>query len=578
MPNYDIKQIINALESTYGESFLQTITMQLHKTIDADFTFITRIDSGRYVSETLALVAGDDFADNFEYSLQDTPCANVADNSTCIYPRNITHLFPKDELLIDMGIEGYIGAPLESHNGEVIGLVVALYKEPIEYEEDVASLFQLFSGRIAAEMERMDKEAELHKLNESLEQKVAYRTAELEKVVRQLRESKDALVEQEKQASLGRLVSGVAHEVNTPLGVAILGNSTIQSLVKELHRAFVGGQLSKRLFESSIADLEEATGGIEFNLRRASELVANFKQMASEFHHDEISTTNLNDWLTSISGSLIPMLKKSGVDFQLNLQEQPVVVETYPSRIAQVVTNIVSNSMVHAFPEEQEFESKQVTLSLSSDENSHQICIQDNGTGMTPEVLTKLFEPFFTTRRTLGGTGLGMSIVQNLVTGSLGGQLEVESEPGKGSVFRILFNKDKTISGRLLESFQRATGGQSKFYESFHARLVERDEKIAQLFSGVDLTKQKNMVIQSIELLIKNQNSLPELFAQDRVKQVVDMHKRMEIDSQLLAHWADSLVETVRDFDSEFSDGLGEMWQHLLMKFQGHFMKALSQS
>lgn len=576
MPVFDIKDIIKSLEATYGESFLQTITMQLHKTIDADFTFITRINIDRYVSETLTLVAGDDFAENFEYSLQDTPCANVADNSTCVYPSNITHLFPKDELLVDMGIEGYIGAPLESHDGQVIGLVVALYKEPIEFQDDVASLFQLFSGRIAAELERLDKEAELQKLNESLEQKVAYRTAELETAIQQLRESKDALVEQEKQASLGRLVSGVAHEVNTPLGVAILGNSTIQSLVKDLHRAFDEGTLSKTFFETSMADLQEATSGIEFNLRRASELVGNFKQMATEFHHDEISSTNLNDWLKSISGSLVPMLKKSGVDFRLSVPETPIVLETYPSRVAQVITNIVSNAMNHAFPESESFESKLVTLSLTSDDECYKIRIQDNGIGMPQDVLSKLFEPFFTTRRTLGGTGLGMSIVNNLVTGALGGRLDVESVPGEGSTFTICLSKDRSISDVLLASFKRAVNGQPRFYEHFHEKLVGSDEAISKLFDGIDPLKQKDMVIKSIELLIQNQNDLTALFERERVKLIIAMHKRMEIDGHLLALWADNLLELVREFDQEFSDTLQEMWQHLLIKFQGHFLRALA--
>ncbi|GLX81082.1 GAF domain-containing protein [Thalassotalea eurytherma] len=148
MQKIQIAKIIQSLKSSYGKDILDTITMQLHQAIGAQYTFIARLDNQRNVSKTLSLVADNEFADNIEYSLEFTPCADVSDNSTCIYPNKICSLYPKDQLLNDMAVEGYVGAPLHSSNGDVFGLVVALYCEEISYCDEVAALFELFAGRI----------------------------------------------------------------------------------------------------------------------------------------------------------------------------------------------------------------------------------------------------------------------------------------------------------------------------------------------------------------------------------------------------------------------------------------------
>ncbi|GEA13534.1 GAF domain-containing sensor histidine kinase [Alteromonas sp. KUL49] len=439
MNTFKIDEIIQSLKSTYGKDFLDTITMQLHQSIGAQFTFIAKLDQARYVSRTLSLVAGDDFAENFEYSLEHTPCADVSDDSTCIYPSQICDLYPKDQLLVDMGIEGYVGAPLHSADGKVFGIVVALYSNSIENAQDVAALFELFAGRISAELERSEKEEALRELNESLEQKVIKRTAALNQTIEQLKASQAQLVEQEKLASLGRLVAGVAHEVNTPLGVAVLGTSTLASDIYALEKKFTAGAISKHDMETYFTDAKEMTQSIEFNLARASELIGNFKQMATDFHCDEQSTINVVDWLSSISTSLKPMLKKAGISLILKLPESSIVVTTYPSRLAQVITNIISNTVKHAFPSPSVKSEKSIVITLSGNASEYSISMADNGVGMSADVKAKIFDPFFTTNRVGGGMGLGMSIVHNLVTNSLNGRLMVNSHEGTGTDIQLLF-------------------------------------------------------------------------------------------------------------------------------------------
>ena len=229
-----ISSIVEGISRSYGSEFFNAITKLLDSAISSDYTFVARISEDNKTSRTIALVAKGELVDNFEYELKDTPCSDVSDDSLCIYPKGIIDAYPNDQLLVDMNIEGYLGTPLHDSTGKVMGIVVALYEEPITDQDLVLTLFQLFSGRIAAEFERNDRETQLVELNRLLDKKVKERTSELEKVINQLTETQDKLLETEKMAALGNLVAGVAHEVNTPLGVAI----TAESFLSEKFKTF----------------------------------------------------------------------------------------------------------------------------------------------------------------------------------------------------------------------------------------------------------------------------------------------------------------------------------------------------
>ncbi len=572
MQQFNIGNIITSLKSSYGKDFLDTITMQLHQAISAQYTFIAKLDKERSVSQTLSLVAGNDFGENFEYSLEFTPCADVSDDSTCIYPNKICDVYPKDQLLIDMGIEGYIGSPLHRANGEVFGIVVALYENNIENADDVAALFELFAGRISAELERLESEKALKALNESLEQNVAFRTAELEVAIKYLKESQNQLIEQEKLASLGRLVAGVAHEVNTPLGVAVLGNSTLVAGVQKLASKFDEKTLSKNDLATFISDATEAAKGVEFNLSRASELVGNFKQMATEFHTDEKNDVKLVDWITSISTSLNPMLKRADIRLDLKLPDSNIVVSTYPSRLAQVITNVISNAARHAYPDDFVCDDKKITIELNGDASKYSICITDNGKGMSESIKAKVLEPFFTTNRENGGMGLGMSIVHNLVTDSLNGILNIESNEDLGTKINLHFECGKHS---LLNSFQRATHDGNAFYTNFHQKLIDSDETIKQLFKSVDVHKQRTMVFQSVNMFIVEMNNLESLFEGDSFHAVVSKHKGMGISLREIRIWQQCFVETVAEFDDKFTANLRSLWEDSLSEFSEHFADQL---
>jgi len=167
-----LPEILKGLESTYGDEFFNKMTFQLDKVIDADYTFIASIDMAQNIAKTISMVVDGAFVDNFEYDLVHSPCAVVMDDLVCIYPENICGVFPNDKLLVDMGIEGYVGVALHNSRNEIIGIIVALYRTAIKDPQMAKTLFELFSGRIAAEMERAAQSRDLEKLNNELENKV----------------------------------------------------------------------------------------------------------------------------------------------------------------------------------------------------------------------------------------------------------------------------------------------------------------------------------------------------------------------------------------------------------------------
>lgn len=414
-----LSEITKGISYSYGDDFFRNITLALDKAIMSDYTFIARLDSERMVSKTVSLVGHGELLDNFEYELEHTPCADVANDSVCIYSQDVTSIFPKDQLLIDMKIEGYLGTPLYNSVGKVMGLVVALYEKPIDDEEFTLSLFELFSGRIAGEFERQDHELKLIALNESLDKKVAERTNELELTIARLKKTHEQLIESEKMAALGGLVSGVAHEVNTPLGVAI----TAASLLEERYEAFKakldGAGISMGDMKSFMDQLATSLPLVENNLYRAKELVEDFKKTAKE--QTEIKQENIviEHYYSRVISTLTPILKRKNVKLTLKCCEDLAL--TYPGYHAQILTNLVSNSVQHGFSNTNN-ENNAITIQVTKLSNiEFKVVYKDNGVGISDEIVHKVIEPFFTTARCDGSTGLGLSICHNLATNPLQG-------------------------------------------------------------------------------------------------------------------------------------------------------------
>ena len=428
-----LPRIIAALKSTHGDEFFNIITRELNDVIGADYTFIARLDLARNMSRTVSLVAHGELAENFEYSLENTPCSDVTNDDICIYPSGICQFYPDDQLLVDMNIEGYIGTPLKDSEGKVMGIVVALYENKIADTDMVVSLFELFSGRISVEIERTEKGLALETLAGTLENQVQERTMALSDAMENLKMAQHRLIDQEKFALLGNMVTGVAHEINTPLGVAVLSASNIGDVALPLLEKVRAGQIKRSELEQSLEKIIEFDEALNVNLRRASELISNLKQVAVEKTAVYTKSIDLGDFFQDLLVSLGPMLSKRHVN--VSIPETSLQLTTDQSRLSQVIFNLVNNSLLHAFDQEQE--DKRICVSINELENAILLSVSDNGKGMDEETQDKMFEPFFTTRRGKGGTGLGLNIVYNTVKRALNGDIKVLSAPGQGTTVTI---------------------------------------------------------------------------------------------------------------------------------------------
>lgn len=276
--------------------------------------------------------------------------------------------------------------------------------------------------------------AQLESANVSLSQS----NADLLLARQHLEQTQSQLVFQEKMASLGQLVAGVAHEVNTPLGIAITASSFLQQRNEDLQRDLVSASLTSRKLQDFAVDTAQSTKLLHDNLNRAAHLVKQFKQVSVDRHQDERRSVALDQFLEELLASLKPLFKDTTV--ALVFRGAPTTtIETHPGAIGQVITNLLQNALLHAFPDRRGGQVEVIAEIDADDESTVEIRVSDDGVGMDEVLQSHVFEPFFTTRRHQGGTGLGLHIVFNIVTSQLGGTIRLDSQPDVGSTFLLRF-------------------------------------------------------------------------------------------------------------------------------------------
>ncbi|CUS49481.1 MAG: two-component signal transduction system histidine kinase [Idiomarinaceae bacterium HL-53] len=283
-------------------------------------------------------------------------------------------------------------------------------------------------------------QAEIQQLNKELEKKVAQRTAELEsktlevtESLEKLQETQDLLIQNEKHAALGRLVAGIAHQINTPLGICITAASTLQSVAKDIHDKTNTGTITRSEFENAYARIDETIELMNANLSRAANLVASFKQVSVEQSEQSKRAFKLGEFINNILISLHSRVEKSGHHVQFTYKTDPEIIAP-PSAITQVITQLVENALTHAFSEDS---AGILDIYLEQDAEEIRLVAFDNGQGIDADTLKKIFDPFFTTKSNQMNSGLGLHIVYNIVTQQLGGHIECWSEAGSGTRFTI---------------------------------------------------------------------------------------------------------------------------------------------
>jgi len=311
---------------------------------------------------------------------------------------------------------------------------VAVTQGLLDRRDEIGRLYDIFNGQRKS---LIAQNLSLTDYRSHLEQTVSQRTAELSAAnitlvdsLEQLKQAQTELIRSEKMASLGILVSGIAHEVNTPLGVAITAASHLKGELRITQNRLTDNQLTRSGFESFLAECEETETLLSNNLNRAAVLIKSFKKIAVDQASDEARFINLHAYLDEIVMSLRPKLKHTHIEV-LNRSPDTININIAPGALAQIITNLILNSFIHGFKNG----TVAGAITLEAERRGEQeLCIiyQDNGDGMSTHVLERIYDPFYTTRRSEGGSGLGMNIVYNLVTSKLNGHIETTSQPGEG--------------------------------------------------------------------------------------------------------------------------------------------------
>jgi signal transduction histidine kinase len=234
-------------------------------------------------------------------------------------------------------------------------------------------------------------------------------------------------------AALGSLVAGIAHEINTPLGIGVTAASHIELAVRALNERFARGELTRQDMEGFLGNATEACEMVLANLQRAADLIRSFKQVAVDQSSGARRRFSLKPYLEEVLRSLGPQLRRTRHEVLLDCPAN-LEIDSYPGAYSQLVTNLVLNSLSHGFDG---IEQGRIEIEVQREGQSLRLRYRDNGRGIAPEHLPKIFDPFFTTKRGLGGSGLGLHVVYNLVTQTLGGTIECRSTPGEGVSFEV---------------------------------------------------------------------------------------------------------------------------------------------
>ena len=281
---------------------------------------------------------------------------------------------------------------------------------------------------------RKEQEEQLRQMNETLETRVAERTAELQQVIDRLKQTQASLVQADKMASLGALVAGVAHELNTPIGNSLTVASSMENYVKGFETDVAKG-LTRSSLDNFVSSAREGTDILMRSLRRAAELVSSFKQVAVDQTSTNRRRFDLRQTVDEIMLTLGPAIRKTSHRVVIEIPAD-ITMESYPGPLGQVLTNMVNNALFHGF-EGRDSGTITVAAEVLTDDRVR-LTVQDDGVGIPSAHLGRVFDPFFTTKLGKGGSGLGLNITYNLVHDRLGGTVQVESQVGQGTCFTLL--------------------------------------------------------------------------------------------------------------------------------------------
>ncbi len=306
-------------------------------------------------------------------------------------------------------------------------MTAAIFILTLIFSNNLKRRFQTYKDKVEEKTDKLDH------LNRNLEHQVVQRTQELELSLAELKNTQQQLIESEKMASLGGLVAGVAHEMNTPIGIGLTGITHLVDITQELKAEYQMQEMTAESFERYIESADELSRIININLNRTAELIKSFKQVSVDQTNEELRDFNVQEYMQEVLLSLKSVTRQAKVNVELDCNEL-LRLNSYPGSLSQIITNLVMNSVKHGFKD-----TGPHIIKLAFNEKANELIIdyQDNGVGIAKENHNKIFDPFFTTNRDQGGTGLGLNIIYNIITTKLKGSIRYQAPEKQGVHFII---------------------------------------------------------------------------------------------------------------------------------------------
>lgn len=429
-----IERIYAVSRDDSGFRYLQGLAANLAKVLNIQYVLI-----GRPLAEepttvmTDVVFAGKALAENFSYVLAGTPCnVVIEERRVCTHASGVIEKFPQDQLLQEMSIESYSGAPIMTPEHEILGILILLDTRPFGNPEEIAAINEFFAARVCAEYGRIQAEEELAGINQKLERLLTQKIEEMGVMSRKL-------MEQEKLVSLGGLVKNLAHEINNPMNLVRGGSGIIKNEMRELEGTF--DAVGDARFEVVSGVVAECLDMIDTGVARVASLLDKIRCSVQQSDAALVPVDLVDAVRKSADRACAAWAARSAVPTNAHLYTKGELGRyQMTSDIDSIFSHMFENSLYFMEQRYRDDDSYQPELTIVIEERSSNLCvaIEDNGLGISEDNLGRIFEPLFTTKEGMAGSGVGLMMVRSIVKKN-SGSISVHSKESESTRFDITF-------------------------------------------------------------------------------------------------------------------------------------------